>query len=129
VVATPERHRKLVADLAAKRARLHEAQVVGIGRFAAADEARLLYDKPATCTCRGADGAGDTTQRFAGRFCFSKAASPGAFQKLALPCQRVADDGLQIVKVRLPSERDADAVASGDELGRIARPAAGEFDP
>jgi hypothetical protein len=37
--------------------------------------------------------------------------STGAFRKLVLPCQRVADDGLQIVKTRLPFERRADAVA------------------
>ena len=41
MVAAAEGHRELVADLAAERARLHEAQVVGIGGFAAADKARL----------------------------------------------------------------------------------------
>ena len=37
--------------------------------------------------------------------------SAGAFRKRALPCQRVGDDGLQIVKARLPSERGTDSVA------------------
>jgi len=54
--------------------------------------------------------------------------STSTFRKLALPCQRVADDGFQIVKTRLPFERRADAVAGGDDLCRIARPAAGELD-
>ena len=35
----------------------------------------------------------------------------GAFRKLALPYQRVTDDGLQIVKMRLPFKRVAGGVA------------------
>ena len=35
----------------------------------------------------------------------------GAFRKLALPYQRVTDDGLRIVKMRLPFKRVAGAVA------------------
>ena len=45
VMAAAERHRELVAGLAAERARLHEAQMVGIRRLAAAQQARLLGDK------------------------------------------------------------------------------------
>src|SRR6516164_847247 len=48
--------------------------------------------------------------------------SAGAFRKLALPCQRVSDDGLQIVKARLPSECGTDSVAGGHDLCRVARP-------
>jgi hypothetical protein len=36
--------RELVTGFPAERARLHEAQVMGVGWFAAADEARLLGD-------------------------------------------------------------------------------------
>jgi len=35
----------------------------------------------------------------------------GAFRKLALPCQRVTDDGVQIVRMRLPFKRVMGAVA------------------
>jgi hypothetical protein len=40
----------------------------------------------------------------------------------------VVDDGFQIVKTRLPFERRPDAIAGGDDVCRIARPAAGELD-
>ena len=40
MMAAAQRHGKLVADPAPERARLHEAQVVGIRRAAAADQAR-----------------------------------------------------------------------------------------
>jgi hypothetical protein len=46
VVTTAERHRELVADPTSERARLHEAKVVRVRGFAAADEARLSRDKP-----------------------------------------------------------------------------------
>jgi hypothetical protein len=46
--------------------------------------------------------------------------SAGTFRKLALPCQRVSDDGLQIVKARLPSERGTDSLAGGHDLCRVA---------
>jgi hypothetical protein len=52
----------------------------------------------------------------------------GALRKLALPCQRVGNNGLQIVKMRFPIEGGADAIAGGDELGGVARAAAGELD-
>jgi hypothetical protein len=52
----------------------------------------------------------------------------GALRKLALPCQRVGNNGLQIVKMRFPIESGADAIAGGDELGGVARAAAGELD-
>src|SRR5262245_112541 len=38
--------------------------------------------------------------------------STGARQKLALPCQRVAHDGLQVVEMRLPFEQRTDTVGS-----------------
>jgi hypothetical protein len=44
VVSTTERHRELVAGFSAERARLYEAQVVGVRGLAAADEAGLLGD-------------------------------------------------------------------------------------
>src|SRR6516164_5196141 len=40
-----ERHRELVARLAAERARLQEPQMMRIGRFTGTQEARLLGDK------------------------------------------------------------------------------------
>ena len=52
----------------------------------------------------------------------------GALRKLALPCQRVGNNGLQIVKMRFPIESGADAIAGGDELGGVARAAPGELD-
>src|SRR3954463_6834387 len=54
--------------------------------------------------------------------------SAPALQKRALPCQRVRDDGREIVVSRLPSERGTRALACRDDLRGIARPAAGEFD-
>ena len=45
VVAPAQRDDVFVADLAAQRARLGEAEVVGIGRFAAADDAGLGGDE------------------------------------------------------------------------------------
>src|SRR5205814_1434633 len=44
VMDAAERHCELVADLAPERARLHVAQMMGVGGPAAADEARLLGD-------------------------------------------------------------------------------------
>ena len=46
VVRATERHRELIADLAAERARLREAQMVWIGGPATADQARLLHHMP-----------------------------------------------------------------------------------
>ena len=46
VVGAAERHHEFVADLAAERPRLGEAQVVRVGRLAAADQAGLLGDEP-----------------------------------------------------------------------------------
>ena len=46
VVRATDRHRELVADLAAERTRLREAQMVWIGRPPAADQARLLNHMP-----------------------------------------------------------------------------------
>jgi hypothetical protein len=59
---------------------------------------------------------------------FNQTSRPDAFRKLALPCQRVGDDGLQIVKARLPSERGTDSVTGGHELCRVARPPQCELD-
>src|SRR5262245_45233594 len=44
VMSPTERDRELIADLAAKRARLGKSEVVGIRGLAAAEEARLLGD-------------------------------------------------------------------------------------
>ena len=46
VVRATEWHRELIADLAAERARLREAQMVWIGGPATADQARLLHHMP-----------------------------------------------------------------------------------
>ena len=45
VMSTAERHGELVADLAAERPALRKAQVMGVGRFTAADQTRLLRHK------------------------------------------------------------------------------------
>jgi hypothetical protein len=45
VMAAAERHGELVADLAGKRPALSKAQVMGVGRFTTADQARLLRHK------------------------------------------------------------------------------------
>src|SRR5262249_19972147 len=44
--------------------------------------------------------------------------STGAPQKLALPCQRVAHDGLQVVKMRLPFEQRTGMIGSRHDLCR-----------
>ena len=41
-----QRRYELVADLRAECTRLHEAQVMGVGRFSPAHETRLLGDEP-----------------------------------------------------------------------------------
>ena len=46
VMDPAERDREFIAHLAAEGTRLHEAQMMGIGRFAAAHEAGLLGDEP-----------------------------------------------------------------------------------
>src|SRR5712692_10544000 len=48
--------------------------------------------------------------------------------ELALPGERVRDDGRQVVELRLPRERRPDAVGGGDDASRIAGPALGEVD-
>jgi hypothetical protein len=61
VVPAAERHREFIARFAAERARLHEPQVVRVGRLAAADEACLLGDLAkmlaVAVPARGGDGA------------------------------------------------------------------------
>ena len=45
MVSTAQRHRVFVARLARQRPRLREAKVMGVGRLASTDQARLLGDK------------------------------------------------------------------------------------
>jgi hypothetical protein len=45
-MAATKRDHELVAHLAAERARLGKAEMMGIGRFAATDEAGLGGDEP-----------------------------------------------------------------------------------
>ena len=45
VMTAAERYGELVTDLAAKRPALGKAQVMSVGRFAAADQTSLLRDK------------------------------------------------------------------------------------
>src|SRR5262245_7226409 len=54
--------------------------------------------------------------------------STGARQKLALPCQRVAHDGFQVVEMRLPLEQRTSTIGSRHNLCRVSRPPAGERD-
>src|SRR6266576_649989 len=55
-------------------------------------------------------------------------ASVGARQKLAFPCQRVAHDGFQIVKMRLPFEHSAGELGSRHEPCWISQPPGSGFD-
>src|SRR6185503_14975638 len=53
----------------------------------------------------------------------------GAFgRQAALPGERMADDGVEVVELRPPVERRLDAGDVGDQRGRIAGPAAGALD-
>src|SRR5215471_15261525 len=54
--------------------------------------------------------------------------STGARPKLALPCQRVAHDGLQVVEMRLPFEQRTGSVGSRHDLCRVPGPPADERD-
>ena len=45
--------------------------------------------------------------------------------ELALPGERMGDDGVEIVQLRLPAEHHPDALGAGDDRGRIAGPAVG----
>src|SRR5262249_25235805 len=65
-----------------------------------------------------------------GRFSVGRrvARSTGAGQKLALPCQRVPNDGLQVVEMRLPFEQRTSTVGSRHDPCRVASPPAGESD-
>src|SRR6266511_4129160 len=60
VMHAAERDREFVARLAAERARLHVAQMMGIGWLAATDEPRLLHDTakvlPVAIATRGRHG-------------------------------------------------------------------------
>jgi hypothetical protein len=58
-VAAAQRHDEFITDLAAERPRLRKAQVVRIGRRAAADQARLPGDKPQMLLVAVALGLGD----------------------------------------------------------------------
>ena len=49
-------------------------------------------------------------------------------RKLALPGQRVRDDGLQVVEMRPPFEGRTDKVGRGNDVGGVARAPAGELD-
>src|SRR5262249_858953 len=51
--------------------------------------------------------------------------SAGARQKLALPCQRVAHDGFQVVEMRLPFEQRTSTIGSRHDLCRVSSPPAG----
>src|SRR5262245_38462692 len=54
--------------------------------------------------------------------------STGARQKLALPCERVTHDGLQVVEIRLPFEQRTGTVGSRHDLCRVPGPPADERD-
>ena len=57
MMAAAQRHGELVADLAAERPALREAQVVGVGRLPAADQARLLGNDTGRGLGRGSAAA------------------------------------------------------------------------
>jgi hypothetical protein len=59
VVTTAKRHHEFIADFAPERALLGEAQMVWVGWCAAADQARLLGDKPQVLLVAVALGLGE----------------------------------------------------------------------
>src|SRR5580692_3051545 len=59
VMGPAQRRDKFVADLAAQRTRLHEAQVMGIRRRSPTHETRLLHDEPQMLLVAIATGLGD----------------------------------------------------------------------
>ena len=56
------------------------------------------------------------------------ALSAGARRKLALPRQRVGDDGGEVIETRLPFERSPDALGGRNDPNRVARPPVRELD-
>ena len=67
VMATAERHGELVADLAAERPALGKAQVMGVGRFTAADQTSLLRHKAHMVAIADAPRLGMRENRFVDR--------------------------------------------------------------
>jgi hypothetical protein len=59
VVDSAQRHDVFVADFAAERPRLHEAQVVRIGAFSSADDTGLSGDEPQVLLAAMASRFGD----------------------------------------------------------------------
>jgi hypothetical protein len=64
VVASAQRNRELIADLAPERSALGESQVVGIGGLPAANEARLRGDVAHVVTIANPAGFGQRQQAF-----------------------------------------------------------------
>ena len=67
VMSPTQRHGELVADLAAKRPALGETQVMGVGRFAAADQTGLLRYKAHMVAIADAPRLGMGENRFVDR--------------------------------------------------------------
>ena len=67
MMTAAERHGELVADLAAERPALGKAQVMGVGRLAAADQTRLLRHKAHMVAIADAPRLGMRKNRFIDR--------------------------------------------------------------
>jgi len=68
MMPTAEWDRKLIADLAAERTRLHETEVVRVRGPAAAHKARLLGDIAKVLAVAEATGGGDCQETFVDAF-------------------------------------------------------------
>src|SRR5271166_2808726 len=64
MMGAAERHRELIACLAAQRTGLHEPQVMGVRRLAAAEKARLADDEPEVLLVAVATGDTDREHAF-----------------------------------------------------------------
>ena len=64
MMAAAERHGELIADLAAERPALREAQVMGVAGFAAADQTSLLRHEAHMVAIADASGLGMGKNRF-----------------------------------------------------------------
>ena len=67
MMTAAERHGELVADLPAERPALGKAQVMGVGRFTAADQTSLLRDKAHMVAIANAPRLGMGENRFIDR--------------------------------------------------------------
>src|SRR5579862_992310 len=86
VVSAAERDGELVADLAAKRAALGEAQMVGVAGLAAADQAGLPGDEADVIAVADAAGFGEGEGGLVDRRWPLRSSPPARLRRLDLRC-------------------------------------------